>query len=433
MVFYLVCFSIGAFIFYKNSVGILNKQMDGALAQRHDSLERKFAADGIEGVIKGISAIESENPLVFGVGYQVSDASGSVIAGKVTEPVPAEGIYDARASELGFGDSDTGFRVYTDGPEDYSFTVALNASFRDDLLKGYLSSIALTFFATAVVALLGAMFLSHKHNHRYSQLANFMEGVGNGDLNQRLPISSRDDDVDRLSRDINNAVALLKRQIAGMSQVSSNIAHDLKTPLNRLSIKIEEALFNTTEDQPVHEMLITASDNATEINDTFEKLLYIAQLDAGARKSRFVFTDLRPTLSKVVEVFSAVAADKGQTLKLTASDNLRLLGDDDLLLQLVVNLTENSISHNGSGIEIEIAAGVEQGQPWVTVSDNGNGIPKAERELLFDPLYRVEKSRTTKGSGLGLSLVRAIVELHGATIELSDNSPGLRTMIRFPA
>lgn len=420
-------------MFYKNTQVKVNQLMDSVLTQRHNKMERAFARDGIEGVITGIRATESDDPLDFGVAYQIADGNGSVLAGKLSEHLPSVGLYDASASSLGFQNSDTGFRVDAREVGNHQFTAALNANIRDDLLKGYFSSIALTFVVTSILALLGAMFLSYRYNQRYHRLAQFMEGVGNGNLDRRLSVSGRNDAVDRLSRDINNALALLQKQITGMSQVSCNIAHDLKTPLNRLSIKIEEALDASPADQPVHDILTAANENATEINDTFEKLLYIAQLDAGARKSRFVFTDLQQLLKKVYEVFHVVAADNKQTLRLESKDSLRLLGDDDLLLQLVVNLVENCMNHNGPDTEIVIAAGMEKDQPWVRVSDNGIGVPHAEQELLFDPLYRMEKSRTTRGAGLGLSLVRAIAELHGATIELCDNNPGLCIKICFPA
>jgi signal transduction histidine kinase len=171
-----------------------------------------------------------------------------------------------------------------------------------------------------------------------------------------------------------------------------------------------------------------------QINATFDALLRIAQIESGSRKSRFAQVNLGAIAEKIAEDFAGVAEDDGMSLKASIAGPVAdVLGDRELLIQLFSNLIENAIRHTPLGTAIQI--GVQNGKDHViaSVCDNGLGIPAGEREKVLRRLYRLEGSRTSPGSGLGLSLVKAVAELHGAALRLEDNGPGLRVVLTFPA
>jgi signal transduction histidine kinase len=236
-----------------------------------------------------------------------------------------------------------------------------------------------------------------------------------------------------LWRNVNAALDRLSHLVEGMRQVSNDIAHDLKTPLNRLRITIETALLHNEKGQPVTELLERAASESDHINETFAALLAIAQIEAGARRARFGVIDLRAILSDIADVYTNVAEDAGDVFDYATSDDapVKVQGDRELVTQALANLIENAIRHCPPGSHIDCSIDTREGGIAVIVADDGPGIPADEREKVRERFYRLEKSRTTPGSGLGLSLVNAIAELHGGRLMLEDNRPGLRATLLF--
>jgi signal transduction histidine kinase len=180
-----------------------------------------------------------------------------------------------------------------------------------------------------------------------------------------------------------------------------------------------------------------------DLIETFHALLRIAQIEAGQRSKRFAPTPLLPILTRIEDVYAAVAEENGQTLAVTAAihdtpvhdatvRDATVQGDQQLLTQMIANVVENALRHSPAGTRIELSLSHAPDGVRLDIADNGPGIPAGERDKVFDRFYRLEKSRTTPGNGLGLSMVKAIADLHGATIGLQDNLPGLRVVIRFP-
>jgi signal transduction histidine kinase len=259
-----------------------------------------------------------------------------------------------------------------------------------------------------------------------------MTRVGRGDLEARLKLSGNRDDVDQLSEQVNKALDRLSAVVEGMRQVSVDIAHDLKTPLNRLSLIVQNALVEDGARRPVTALLAEAEEECRHIAATFDALLRITQIEAGARKAKFRDTDLASILERLAEAYTDVALENEQQLTLNLAEGLpSVRGDKDLLTQLIANLIENAIRHCPAGTTITLAAHLENGFPQVSVTDNGAGIPQSEREKVFQRLYRLDKSRGTKGHGLGLSLVRAVADLHEAVVTLTDAGPGSRFAVTF--
>ena len=429
--FYLVCFTIGAVIFYTHMHSRILDQLDQVLAVRYHNIHRVYEENDLDEAIKLISVTQPNDPQYFGLGYQIISADGEMLTGNLAGFELKEGFYNANGEALGFGATQN-YRFFTSELGENTLTLGINNRLLGELRNNSISSFLLTFFITTTLALFGAIFLAYQSQARVRNLARIMGSIGTGNLGERLPVSTRGDDIDKLSSDMNNALSLLQKQVVGMQQVGSNIAHELKTPLSRLNIKIEEAICLIDPEAPAVEKLEVASDEVREINDKFESLLKIAQIEAGARKSKFMATELNSLLLKAYEVYEVVAEDQQQIIEIDLQEkHLPITGDDDLLLQLVVNLIENAIKFCPPGAKILVSGGLTDQKPFIRICDNGPGIARSESDRVFERLYRLEASRTTAGAGLGLSLVKAIAEAHDGLVSLTDNNPGLCVKVVF--
>jgi signal transduction histidine kinase len=226
-------------------------------------------------------------------------------------------------------------------------------------------------------------------------------------------------------------------RIAGLMenlrQVSNDIAHDLRTPLSRLRQDLEEAQKRDLTPADFKRVIEGAVAEADVLLETFAALLRIAQIEAGTRRSAFRSVDLSDVLRTVAEAYAPAVEESGRTLRAETTADMQVTGDRGLLSQLLVNLVENALHHTPPGTTIAVRLSRQSEGVVAEVADDGPGIPADERAKVFRRFYRLERSRTTVGSGLGLSTVAAIAELHHAGIELFDNEPGLRVVIRFPA
>jgi signal transduction histidine kinase len=297
------------------------------------------------------------------------------------------------------------------------------------LLTGLLWGIGLS----VVCAGLSGYILGLKAERRVAELKQVLDAVATGDLDRRILKNGFADDIDHVSSLINTMLDRLQGLIGNLKQVSVDIAHDLRTPISRMRQKLE-LVRSGADNISAYKVAIDASiDEIDDIADTFDSLLRISEIEAGARKAKFVEVELYGLLANIADALEAVAEARNHRLIPPApvESPIKVRGDRRLLNQLFVNLIENSIVHCASAAEIRIELSSDNGEAIVRVRDTGPGIPMMEQEKVFRRLYRVEKSRTTRGSGLGLSLVAAITELHGAKIALSDNAPGLVTEIRF--
>jgi signal transduction histidine kinase len=284
-----------------------------------------------------------------------------------------------------------------------------------------------------VCAGLSGYILGLKAERRVAELKQVLDAVATGDLDRRILKNGFADDIDHVSSLINTMLDRLQGLIGNLKQVSVDIAHDLRTPISRMRQKLE-LVRSGADNISAYKVAIDAPiDEIDDIADTFDSLLRISEIEAGARKAKFVEVELYGLLANIADALEAVAEARNHRLIPPApvESPIKVRGDRRLLNQLFVNLIENSIVHCASASEIRIELSSDNGEAIVRVRDTGPGIPMMEQEKVFRRLYRVEKSRTTRGSGLGLSLVAAITELHGAKIALSDNAPGLVTEIRF--
>jgi signal transduction histidine kinase len=286
-----------------------------------------------------------------------------------------------------------------------------------------------------IISLAGvtAVLLASRNQRRLGEISKTLHKVANGEMGARVSVTGPGDDLDHLSAQMNDALGQLQRNVDAIKRVSVDIAHDLRTPINRLGIQLEQALIEAGDAPNLEFRLEAATLEVHQIAKTFDALLRIAQIEAGARKGRFQVIALPEIANAIYQAYRPVAEEAGQTLdlKIRLGGGEQVHGDRDLLTQLLANLIENSIRHCPKRTLICIEVGPSLKGVWMSVSDNGPGIPEDEIEAVTQRFYRLDKSRQTAGSGLGLAIVKAISNLHGANLILTNNRPGLIARIEF--
>jgi signal transduction histidine kinase len=288
--------------------------------------------------------------------------------------------------------------------------------------------------ATILLDIGSATLLARRAQQKIDVFATTLSKVSHGEIGKRVPLTGTGDDLDNVASQINATLAHLQKLIENVNQASSDIAHDLKKPIGRLRQRLEAALRSSGDVEDFRARVEESLADLDSIVDTFEALLRITQIEAGARRARFSTVDLGSVLADVGDIYEPVAEEAGDRFESAVPVGVRakVHGDRELLTQLFANLVENAIRHSPKGTRIGVALAQLADRHVAIVWDTGPGIPAYERENVFRRLYRLERARSTPGSGLGLSLVAAIAELHGASIELVDNAPGLRIEVSFP-
>lgn len=407
----------------------LADRQDARLLEIFATFQQSDASDQPD-LIEAIAARIKASPDRSSV-YLLRDAAGTVLISNIGDvPIPA-GASTVQADSLGLP-TDYPYRMFAGDLHGDYLVIGLSNADLDDLTEIILNGFGWAAISVLVVAIVAGSWIAFRLQRRLNVVTETLARVASGDLTTRLPVSRRSDDLDVISGEINQTLNRLGALVEAMRQVSADIAHELRTPLNRLRINIESAARHAAEGAPVDDDLAAALQQNEAINQTFAALLRIAQIEAGARREKFAYVDLAAIMASVGEVYADVADDAGQILQCDILGAAWVMGDRELLTQAFANLIENAIRHCPTGTRITCAIHAMRGKVTASVSDTGQGIPEAERDLVLRRLYRLEKSRTTEGTGLGLSLVKAVADLHGAEIALGDAGPGLRVDVTFP-
>ena len=283
------------------------------------------------------------------------------------------------------------------------------------------------------LSVLAGVVVSRRFLRKIDRINATSNAIMRGQLKERIPVHGALDEIDRLAANLNLMLDSNQALLESLKQVSTGIAHDLRTPMSRLRQGLEEARLAAFSPETYKTAIDQAVAELDAILATFSALLRIAQIGSGSRRAEFGPVNLSSIAGKIVEAYRAVAEDESKVLHSRVDPDLTVTGDEDMLTQLLANLVENAIKHTpaGAAIAVEIketASGVE-----AVVADDGPGIPEDERNRVFEHFYRLDRSRTTPGHGLGLSLVAAIAELHGIAVRLEDNKPGARAVVDFAA
>jgi len=284
----------------------------------------------------------------------------------------------------------------------------------------------------AVLGIGGGVLLSRAFLARVDAISRTAEAIIGGDLARRVPVRGTNDDLDRLAGTLNHMLDRIGTLMDSLRQVSTDVAHDLRTPLSRLYQRLEDAQLHARsvpEFEAANEAALREPEGLLE---TFSALLRIAQVEGASPRASFGPVDLSAVATAVVDAYRPDAEDGGRQLCPAIAPSVTVQGDQELLTQALANLVENSLRHTPPGTRITVSVRTDCSEGCsLVVQDDGPGVHPSDMPRLIDRFYRAERSRTTPGNGLGLSLVSAVADLHEAALHIEASAPGLRVRIAF--
>jgi signal transduction histidine kinase len=293
-----------------------------------------------------------------------------------------------------------------------------------------------------IIGTLGGLWIARRVLHRVDAINANAQTIVAGDLSGRLPLAGTGDELDRLVQNLNSMLDRICELMAGLKEVSDNIAHDLRTPLTRLRNGAEEALRFAQSPEAYRGALEKVIEESDRLIQIFDALLMIARAEAGTGREGMADFDAATVTQDVAELYEPVAEDRGIMLAIATEPNLVSHGSRELISQTLANLVDNALKYGNptaDGIEephaalVELAASRHGDMIEIAVADKGPGIAEKDRSRVLERFVRLENSRSRPGSGLGLSLAAAVMRLHNGTLRIEDNKPGLRVVLAIPA
>ncbi|PWC29265.1 sensor histidine kinase [Teichococcus aestuarii] len=428
-------------VLWWGTAGTLERQTDSAIRADAMALAERGRDSGLAVLAEAVEerlALDAEGLSI----YLLLDPAGRRLAGNLAAlPPPRPGESSWYRLSVDHDDSGPGEArlLVLDLPDGSKLAVGREVSEKQRLRDLLTEGLAWAAGAALFFALLGALLMRRALERRLTPATTTAALIAGGDLSQRVPISLHDDEFDRLGASMNAMLDRIAHLMDGVRGVSDAIAHDLRTPIARARNGLEEALLEESDDPAVLrgaiERGIADLDNVTRV---FQAVLRIAEVEAGARRAAFAPLDLSLLLADAAELYGASAEARGQTLNTDWPASLPLVGDRDLLLQVVANLLDNAVKFTVPGGNITLSAQRESEWVLVRVADEGPGLSAQDRGRVGERFFRADSARTTPGSGLGLSLVRAVVQLHGGALWFEDaggppQRPGLAVLFQLPA
>ncbi|MDR3516671.1 MAG: ATP-binding protein [Azospirillaceae bacterium] len=290
-------------------------------------------------------------------------------------------------------------------------------------------------WAIGLAALLGTgggILLSRAFLARVDAITRTAEAIIEGDIKRRVPVRGTGDDLDHLASTLNRMLDRIAMLVDSLRQVSSDVAHDLRTPLSRLCQRLDGALRQARSVADYETAVEGAIREAEGLQETFSALLRIAQVAGGSPRDGFRRVDLSAIVETVIDAYRPDLENAGYHLEVEIELGLQVFGDQELLSQATANLIENCLRHTPRGTRIQVSVGATAADGIsLVVQDNGEGVSDDDLPRLVQRFYRGEQSRTSPGNGLGLSLVGAVVELHRANFDVRNVCPGLRVVLGF--
>ncbi len=420
---------------YWSTVRLIESQTDETIRAEVLGLADQYRILGLKGVADVVRRRSNSDTDTL---YVLVDPRGNYIAGNMKglppdmEDKPGWTDFPITRIRNGAVVNHTARGFHSDLEGDYEVLVGRDVQ----ELRQFSDLIRRTLFGSLGLAMLlglgGGLLTSRNFLRRVDAITGTSRNIMAGDLTQRMPVKGTNDELDRLSISLNQMLDQIERLMTGMKEVTSNVAHDLKTPLTRMRARVDAAL--RSDDKADYR---AALDQTIEESDsllrTFNALMSIARAESGNAREGLHPINLATTLNDVTELYEPIIEDAGGSLAQNIAPDLPVKGDRELLAQAVSNLIDNAIKYGtASAAAITVSAAQNPDSIEVIVADNGAGIPEADRERVKDRFVRLDASRSKPGNGLGLPLVASIMHLHGGALILEDNAPGLRAKLVLP-
>jgi signal transduction histidine kinase len=431
LLFSISVIALGAVVFLRTT-SAFEEQARARIESEAGALENAFHEGGMTALIDAIKS-RQRGRVVRGLVYGIVDRNAGTVVGDL-EGAPSEIGWN---NVVGPPDGD-------EAPGELEQLTVLTVELADgvwlsigddfgrikELGEAMLETFGFVLLLTVVLAIAGGLYISDRVLGRISAITQTAEAIINGDIHKRIPRRAADDELDRLSATLNRMLDRIVALMDALRQVSSSIAHELRTPLSHLRQTLEVAQADVETGQLSGAFLTRAIEETDGLLNTFAALLRIAQIESGVRRQGFREIDLSAVVQSLVQTYEALAEDGGRSLTADIEPGVAVHGDGELIVQGVVNLIENALRHTPTGSSVRVSLAIDK-TPLLTVADNGPGIPAGERERVLHRFERLEGIHPSYGSGLGLSIVAAIAELHDIALSLDDSHPGLKVSLRF--
>lgn len=426
------------YFFYLFTASYMTQQMDNTIEAEIQGLAERYERDGLEGLTRLIAervnrAQGTGNSLYLLTTYTLDPLVGNLDRWPLEASVENEKWLEF-SLEVNEATNETHLaraRVFR-LPGRYGLLVGRDIHQLTQAKRRIVQALTWGLAIMVLLAFIGGLVLSRRTVRNIERINQTARSIMSGNLSRRVEITNRNDDFDQLADNLNQMLDRIQTLMEDIRRVSDNIAHDLRTPLTRLRQHMEEARRLVESDSASAISLEGAIREADSLLTTFNALLRIARIEAGQVTTEFAVLDYRTLVEDVVELYEPLAEEKNQFLTVDSGSTIRTMGDRDLLFQALANVIENAIKYTQENGHISVALAQVDNAAVITIADNGPGIPEGERERVFRRFYRLDRSRSTAGNGLGLSMVSAVVAMHQGEIRLQDNDPGLKTVMRFP-
>jgi signal transduction histidine kinase len=316
---------------------------------------------------------------------------------------------------------------------DFMLLVAQDIHDRYLTERMFTTTLPWTVLLILVLGTVGGAFMSRNMLRRLDTINRTSGEIIKGDLTRRVPLDGSGDEFDALAENLNRMLDRIERLMKGLREVTDSVAHDLRTPLNRLRNRLEESAARLNASGMQAGEIERAIAETDQLIGTFNALLLIAETDAGTTRAAMAPLELGGVAADVVELYEPLADEKKVSLSLVEGGPVAIEGNRSLIAQALANLVDNAIKYTPAGGKVRIRASVAPESVDLSVADSGPGIPLADRPRVTERFVRLEASRHSPGTGLGLSLVAAVAHFHNAELVLEDNEPtGLKAVLRFP-
>ena len=423
---------------YNSTVRELETQIKQSVNIQLADLGRKFILDGTGETIAAINhLIKSDTQ--GGYVYMLINAAGedwTVVAGNVDRwpggsPKKRDWIrFNLKPPTVENPRPPQAIAINSSLPRGYILLVGHKLRSVERFEKYMVRTVWASMGAALFLGLAGGGILAFVINKRLEKVNNACDRVMQGELKHRIEVDGAGDEFDYLGRNFNSMLTRIEELIAGIKDISASVAHDLRTPLNRVRNRLEQ-MEQGTEDASLQEQIRAAISDVDRLVATFNSILRISQAEAGAGIERFAAFDFSGAVQDVTDLYIALAEEKGIAMTSAIEPGIELNGDRHLLSQAIANLIDNAIKYSKEGGEVDVALSSDDKSIVLKVTDTGPGIPEEFRAKVTEKFFRMENSRSAPGNGLGLSLAGAAFSLHGATLEFGDNAPGLIVTVTF--
>ncbi len=438
----LFCAAVAAVFIYVNiaMLGFLSHEADTWVQGDYNFLSARYREGGLQSLVNAVTERSSPSNDAL---YLLTDGKGRWLAGNLDTiaadlwETQGEARFSYRKRADAQNDSPA-FGIVARLPGDLHLVVARDIESQEALKRLLRRAFILGYCLIFIIGTAGAVIVSRRMLRRVDAASNAARSIMQGNLAQRIPVTGRNDEFDRLSQNLNAMLDRIQDLMTGLKNVSDNIAHDLKTPLHRLRTRAERALQSGRSPEKLAEALGSVIEEADTLIQTFDALLSIARLEAGSRSESFGPLNISALIRDVADLYEPAAEERGLSLRLSCTGDLMMAGEKHLIGQALVNLLDNAIKYavpasksadEAPPSDVEIGLEDKGDTVDILISDRGPGIPKKDRERVLQRFVRLQPSRSIPGSGLGLSLVAAVARLHDGSVSLEDNEPGLRVRL----